>query len=71
LVPKQPLAGLADLGAEQGAFLADLFQTVRSLVTEFDLDRRGYRLTANGGKYQEVAHLHFHLISETPVEPTS
>jgi hypothetical protein len=52
-----------------GAFLADLFQTVGSLVTEFDLERRGYRLITNGGKYQEVALLHFHLITETPAEP--
>jgi histidine triad (HIT) family protein len=69
LVPKKPLSGLADLGAGEGAFLADLFETVRSLVAEFDLDRRGYRLIANGGAYQAVAHLHFHLITETAARP--
>ena len=70
LVPKQPLAGLADVGAQESAFLADLFETVRSLVAEFDLDRRGYRLIANGGRYQEVPHLHFHLITESPASPS-
>ncbi len=69
LVPKQPLAGLADLGAQESAFLVDLFETVRSLVAEFDLDQRGYRLIANGGRYQEVPHLHFHLIAESPAQP--
>ena len=69
LVPKKPLGSLADLGMEDSAFLADLFQTVRSLVAEFDLEQRGYRLMVNGGKYQEVAHLHFHLVTETPVGP--
>ena len=70
LVPKKPLASLADLGPEESPFMVDLFQTVRSLVTEFDLEKRGYRLVANGGPYQEVAHLHFHLIAETPASPS-
>ncbi len=66
LVPKKPLVGLADLTAEDGEFLVELFQTVQSLVAEFGLEKSGYRLIANGGAFQEVAHLHFHLISEAP-----
>jgi diadenosine tetraphosphate (Ap4A) HIT family hydrolase len=38
-------------------------QIVRDLVERFDLERRGYRLIINGGKYQEVPQLHFHLVS--------
>jgi diadenosine tetraphosphate (Ap4A) HIT family hydrolase len=33
-------------------------------VSELELERAGYRLVVNGGKYQDVAQLHFHLISE-------
>ncbi len=66
LVPKKPLSGLADLTAADGEFLVELFQTVQSLVAEFGLEKSGYRLIANGGSFQEVAHLHFHLISEAP-----
>ena len=70
LVPKRPLRSLADLGAEESEFLVELFETVRSLVAEFDLEKCGYRLIANGGKYQEVAHLHFHLVAESrPAAP--
>lgn len=43
-------------------FFADLIQAVQSLVQELNLNN-GYRLITNGGKYQDVPHLHFHLIA--------
>lgn len=65
LVPKKSIGGLGDLSAADAAFMVDLFATVRDLVAEFDLESRGYRLIANGGAYQDVPLLHFHLISDT------
>jgi histidine triad (HIT) family protein len=44
-------------------FMLDLFQTVQSIVAEFNLAESGYRLICNGGAYQDVPHLHFHLVS--------
>ena len=64
LVPKRRLGSLLDLSAADADFTADLFETVQSLVAEFELEKRGYRLIANGGPYQEVPYLHFHLIGE-------
>jgi histidine triad (HIT) family protein len=64
LVPKKPLRGLADLSPGDDAFLTDVFRAAQSLVAEFQLDECGYRLILNGGEYQEVPQLHFHLISE-------
>ena len=64
LLPKRDLSGLEQLSPEDSDFLIDLFATVQSLVTEFDLDQTGYRLIANGGRYQDFPHLHFHLVSE-------
>lgn len=63
LVPKQTIPSLMDLDPAS-AFLPDLFATVQSLVTEFQLP--AYRLIVNGGEYQDFPHLHFHLISDTP-----
>jgi histidine triad (HIT) family protein len=65
LVPNKTLASPADLGPEDAEFLADLFVTVGSLVAEFDLEGTGYRLIANGGSFQDVPQLHFHLVSGT------
>ena len=65
LVPKKAIASLTELTTGDKDFIADLFPTVQSLVAEFDLEAAGYRLVVNGGPSQDVAVLHFHLISET------
>jgi histidine triad (HIT) family protein len=65
IIPKKPLAGLADINpADDALFLADLYMTVQKLVAQFDHEADGYRLVVNGGSYQEFPFLHFHLISE-------
>ncbi len=67
LVPKKAITSLAELnqaGDEFVArFLADLLHCVQELVQELALEQAGYRLVVNGGKYQDVPQLHFHLIS--------
>ena len=67
IVPKMALASLAELdpSAPSGqAFLVDLVSCVQRLVNERGLSEAGYRLITNGGKYQDVPQLHFHLISD-------
>ena len=64
LVPKKALGDLSELDDADAPFLGDLFKTVQSLVDEFELETAGYRLIVNGGSFQEVPQLHFHLISE-------
>ena len=63
LVPKRAVTSLMALAPDDAAFLTDLVQVVQSLVREFDLEQAGYRLIANGGEYQDVPQLHFHLVS--------
>jgi histidine triad (HIT) family protein len=63
IVPKRRRASLAELTPADGDFTADLFATVQSLIMELGLEARGYRLICNGGAYQDVPLLHFHLIS--------
>jgi len=67
IVPKQQIQTLADLDPNNTAFLTDLYSTVQSLVKELDL--KAYRLIVNGGEYQDFPHLHFHLISPSPLAP--
>jgi hypothetical protein len=33
-------------------------------VRELALEAKGFRLTVNGGAYQDVAQVHWHLISD-------
>lgn len=64
LVPKRPFANLMAVPLDATGFLRGLLETVQLLVHEYDLEDKGYRLIVNGGQYQEVPHLHFHLISD-------
>lgn len=63
IVPKRAYTSLLDVPAEDSAFLADLMTTVQTLVRELNLEEQGYRLIANGGAFQDVAQLHFHLVA--------
>jgi histidine triad (HIT) family protein len=69
LVPKRPYASLAAVPPDDTAFMCDLLTTVQELVRELGLDRGGYRLLVNGGHYQDVPQLHFHLISDQASGP--
>lgn len=65
LVPRRSYRSLLDVPPEDTDFFRDLFDAVQSLVREFGLESTGYRLIANGGPYQEVPILHFHLVSDS------
>jgi histidine triad (HIT) family protein len=64
IIPKRDYQSLMDVPADDGDFQHDLFETVQALVRKFGLETSGYRLVVNGGAYQDVPILHFHLISE-------
>ena len=64
IVPRRAVRSLEELTAADQDFLSDLFQVVQSLVIELGLEQQGYRLIVNGGRYQTIHQLHFHLISE-------
>ena len=63
LVPKKSIGSLSDIQPADNSFLTEVFQITQELVKELDLMQPGYRLIVNGGEYQDVPQLHFHLIS--------
>ena len=63
IIPKKQLRDLAALGEADVAFMQDLFTVTNSLVAELGLEPAGYRLITNGGGFQDVKQLHFHLVS--------
>jgi histidine triad (HIT) family protein len=64
LVPKRAISNIKELSEADSQLLIDVFACVKSLVDELGLEERGYRLVVNGGLYQDIPQLHFHLISE-------
>lgn len=63
LVPKRQLPNLMAVGGGETDFFTDLYRVVQELVAELNLEEPGYTLLVNGGAYQDVPQLHFHLIS--------
>jgi histidine triad (HIT) family protein len=64
IVPKRGIAGLGAVGAKDFPVLGDVVAAAQHLVRTLGLEERGYRLVVNGGAYQDVGQLHFHLISD-------
>jgi histidine triad (HIT) family protein len=63
IVPKRQIPNMMALQPTDADFLVDLMVTVQSLVQELHLDETGYSLITNGGTYQDVPQLHYHLYS--------
>ena len=67
IVPKKAIPSMVSLvGRADGfseLFVQDLLHCVNELVIELGLEVRGYRLIVNGGAYQDIPELHFHLVS--------
>src|SRR5688500_3167841 len=63
ILPKRSYASITAISPDDAAFFADLLQTVAKLVADLSLEAPGYRLICNGGAYQDVPQVHFHLIS--------
>lgn len=39
-------------------------EEIKSLVAQFELMEKGYRVVVNGGTAKHVGHLHFHFLGE-------
>ncbi|MEN8173720.1 MAG: HIT domain-containing protein [Chloroflexota bacterium] len=69
LVPKKAIPNLAELDAVDAGLLIEILQTAQNLAHELGLSESGYRLVINGGEYQKVPQMHFHLIPASDDQP--
>ncbi len=65
IVPKEHIADMGNLKAEHSKLLAEVYQVVNKLVSQYNLSNNLYRVVVNGGRAQHVPHLHFHLLGGT------
>ena len=63
LVPKRKLPNLMAISPAEADFFTDLYKITQELVVELALEEEGYTLLVNGGAYQDVPQLHYHLVS--------
>jgi histidine triad (HIT) family protein len=59
--PKRDIKNIADVSAADEPAVADCVRVLRELISELRLT--DYRVYSNGPGLQEVAYLHFHLVS--------
>ena len=64
IVPKRAIGSFLDLAGSDAPLLSDIVGVAQHLVRELRLLEKGYRLLVNGGPYQDVGQIHFHLISD-------
>jgi histidine triad (HIT) family protein len=64
IVPKQAIPSVLALTAEHGPLLQDVFTTAQEVVKLLELETNGFRLVVNGGAYQDVMQVHWHLIAD-------
>ena len=70
IVPKQHIASVNEVTAENSAVIAHIYEVASQLAKELGVAEDGYRIVTNCGKNagQTVFHLHFHLLGGTPLK---
>lgn len=67
IVPKTHLATFLDLNDHE--IVDEMFVAAQELIEKYNL-KDGYKLVFNGGKYQAVPHVHWHLLGGNFKEDT-
>ena len=64
VIPKQPIAKLADAEPQDHALMGHLLLTAKQVAEQHGLAKNGYRVTINNGPDggQTVYHLHLHIL---------
>ena len=63
IIPRAGLRGLNTLSPADGLTLAAVLRLAGQLAEKCGCTSTGWQLVANGGAFQEVPVLHFHLVS--------
>ncbi len=63
IVPRVHIKTFLDIKGKQYVVLTKMIKVVQTLVKEQKLTA-GYRVMINGGRHQEIPHLHFHLLGD-------
>lgn len=64
IVPKLMIESVLALTSEHGPVLQDVFTAAQAVVKQFGLEQSGFRLVVNGGAYQDVMQVHWHLVAD-------
>ena len=63
IVPKRQIQSLLALTEADLPVLGEVVKTTQHLARTLALEEKGFRLIVNGGAYQDVRQIHWHLVS--------
>lgn len=69
IVPKKTIRSFVEIKESDMPIVAEVMKAAQHLVKTLDLEPKGYRFMINGGVYQDVKQVHFHLISGPQHDP--
>lgn len=69
VIPKLHVRRLVDV--EDSSLFSELFEVMKTIIVERGLAASNYKIVTNGGAYQSTQHLHFHLVSGAPIDPSN
>lgn len=64
IVPKRVIPNFLALDEANQPIMRDVIGVAQRLVRELRLHEGGYQLLINGGTYQDVRQVHFHLVGD-------
>jgi histidine triad (HIT) family protein len=69
VIPKKPLARIAEASAADQALLGHLLLTASALARKLGIAESGFRIVINNGRDggESVPHLHVHLLGQRPL----
>jgi histidine triad (HIT) family protein len=64
IVPKRPIRSILEIDKAHTPILQEVIAVAQEVVRQLALEAKGFRLIVNGGAYQDVMQVHWHLISD-------
>lgn len=68
-IPKEHVRRLVDVTDD--SLFREIFEVLADIIKQRGYAETNYKIITNGGSYQSTQHLHFHLVSGAPIDPSS
>ena len=69
VVPKRHIASLLTLKESDRELLVELFETIKKVALQLNVEKGAARVLTNIGDYQDSKHLHFHVYYGNQIRP--
>ena len=69
VVPKRHIASLLTLKESDRELLFELFETIKKIALQLNVEKGAARVLTNIGDYQDSKHLHFHVYHGKQIRP--